>query len=247
MKKQILVLLTCVLMVVPSLSGAEETGVFKKYNPDGFKFEFARSYIASLGYLSSVEKRWKKSEDLKKKSSEEKYILWNIERLVYDNMDIRIAKNYMLKYFASPNKLMLKATDTYVYACELLIEINRDERAIWESLKLAREKGEFDARQAAFLAEQETIAGRRREAMKGVVTSSVLMTKVLLSENTREKDIKKRLALSTEQREKLVGKLDSYAKDNLDWSLKPGQTFVQAAEASVREVLEDSFYLSADE
>jgi hypothetical protein len=248
MRKYILVLVMLGLAVVPSVSRAEESGAFKRYNPDGMKYEFARSYIASLAYLNSVDARWKKSTDIKKKNPEEKFITWNIERLVYDNMDIRVAKNYMTKYFRTDNLLMRKVTDSYVYACDQLIEVNRQERDLWESLKKLKETKSFNAvKEKTFIADQESLSVRRREGMKGIVSSSVLMTKVLLSENTREKDVKKRLALSSEQREKLVDKLDTYAKDNLDWSLKPGQTFVQAAEASVREVLEDSFYLSADE
>jgi hypothetical protein len=246
MKKSIFVLLMLLVVALPSR--AEDSGAFKRYNPDGNKYEFARSYIASLGYLNSVDARWNKYADLKKKSSEDKFILWNIERLVSDNMDIRVAKNYMTKYFDTRNRLMRKVTDSYVYACDQLVDINRQERELWESLKQLKDAKKFDAAQEKdFIDRQEALAIRRKDAMRGIVSSSVLMTKVLLSENTREKDIKKRLALSTEQREKLVGKLDSYARDNLDWSLKPGQTFVQAAEASVREVLEDSFYLSADQ
>jgi hypothetical protein len=248
MKRFVLVLAFAVSLIVPHAARAEESGAFKKYNPDGMKYEFARSYIASLGYLNSIDQRWKKSPDIKKKNSEDKFIAWNIERLNQDNMDIRIAKNYMIKYFSTTNLLMRKVTDSYVYSCDQLIGVNLQERQAWEDLKAFRERKKFDAaKEKQFIAYQEILAADRREAMKEIVASSVLMTKVLLSENTREKDVKKRLVLSTEQREKLVSKLDSYAKDNLDWSLKPGQTFVQAAEASVREVLEDSFYLSADE
>jgi hypothetical protein len=248
MKKYLIIMMMLAFSALPLSLRAEESGTFKKYNPDGMKYEFARSYIASLGYLNSVDQRWKKSAELKKKNSQDKFIAWNIERLIYDNMDIRVAKNYMTKYFRTNNLLMRKVTDTYVFACDQILEVNLQEREAWENLKRSREAEEFDADQEkAFVAQQESLAERRKEAMKGIVASSVLMTKVLLSENTREKDVKKRLALSMEQREKLVAKLDSYAKDNLDWSLKPGQTLVQAAEASVREILEDSFYLSADE
>ena len=248
MKKYIVILIMFAFMAVPLPSRAEESGAFKRYNPDGMKYEFARSYIASLGYLNSVDERWKKSAELKKKSSHEKFIAWNIERLIFDNMDIRVAKNYLIKYFRTNNLLMRKVTDTYVFACDQMVEVNLQERDAWENLKRLREAKKFNAAQEKeFVTKQVGFAMRRKEAMRGVVASSVLLAKVLWSENTREKDVKKRLALSAQQREKLVFKLDSYAKDNLDWSLKPGQTLVQAAEASVREVLEDSFYLSADE
>jgi len=246
MKKFILILMLTV--GAASSAQAETMAPFKKYNPDGMKYEFARSYIASLAYLNSVDQRWKKTDSIKKKSSQEKFIAWNIERLIYDNMDIRVAKNYMTKYFQDKNLLMRKVVDTYVYTCDQLVDVNRQERDVWESAKLLLDREELNGSvEKKFLADQERIAGRRKEAMQGVVAASVLMTKVILSEDTKEKDTKKRLAISGEQREKLIDKLDSYAKDNMDWSLKPGQTFVEAAEASVREVLEDSFYLSADE
>ena len=83
--------------------------------------------------------------------------------------------------------------------------------------------------------------------MQDIVENSVLMTKVLFSEHVDPSKLTKRLAITSDERDKLIEKLDEFAKENLDWGLKPGQTFIQAAEASIREVLEDPLYVSADE
>ena len=41
--------------------------------------------------------------------------------------------------------------------------------------------------------------------------------------------------------------LDSFAKDNLDWGLKPGQSTLAGSIAVIRETLEDSLWISIDE
>ncbi len=248
MNRKIIVLFFCAFFLATALLHGEDVDPFKKYNPDGGKFEFARSYITSLGYLRGVETRWKKSDEVKKKDGEEKFVQWNIERLIMENMDTRIAKNYMTKYFRIPNALMRKVVDSYMGVCDQLVELNRQEREKWEQFKGWKENGSFDAQKdQQFVKIQEDFAARRKEVMRGVVENAIFMTKVLLDENTKEKQVKKRLALTSQDREKLVRKLDTFAKDNLDWGMKEGQTFLQAAQASIREVLEDPAYLSADE
>ena len=129
------VLFFCVFFLAPAFLRAEDSDLFKKYNPNGKKFEFARSYITSLGYLRGVETRWKKSNEVKKKDGEEKLVQWNIERMIMENMDARVAKSYMTKYFQVDSALMRKVVDSYVYVCDQLIELNRQEREKWEQLK----------------------------------------------------------------------------------------------------------------
>jgi len=55
------------------------------------------------------------------------------------------------------------------------------------------------------------------------------------------------LAITAQQRQKLLDKLDSFGADNLDWGLKKGQSTLEGSIAVIREVLEDSLWVSIDE
>ena len=225
-----------------------EDGIFRANNPDGVKYEFARSFIASMAFLDAVEKRLTDSGENVNALDERKVMKWNLDRLARDNLDLRVAKNYMVKYFNAGNTLMRKVVDTYALTCDEWIAINHKERELWNQwprMRKVDEDGNVDLKE--FLRMQEDIAIERKSAMRKLVETAVLVTKVLLSEDVTEKQVKKRLALTFNQRERLIKKLDSYAGENLDWGMRPGQTFVQSAQAVVREVLEDPAYLNVDE
>jgi hypothetical protein len=227
---------------------ASQDNVFKQNNPDGMKYDFARSFIIGFGYLNSVDQRFEKSKEIKAKGNEMAFIQWNLDRLAKDNMDLRIAKNYVTKYFNVPNRLMRKVIDSYAYACDGLIGLNLKERELWNQMHQVKKKGDVSAEQdQEFVKSQEKLADHRKVVMRSIVEVSVLMTKVLFSEDVQEKQVKKRLALTLKERDNLIRKLDTFAGDNLDWGIKPGQTYVHGAEATIREVLEDPTYLSADE
>lgn len=221
---------------------------FKKNNPDISKYEFTRSYIASFEYLNSLDKRMKESQSKNSKGNALDLIQWNLDRLSKDSMDLRIAKNYVAKYFTIPNPLMRKVIDTYVHSCDQLVSLNSEERGLWQSMYELNKKSEVSPQEdQEFVKSQEGLSVKRKAAMVSLVESSALLTKLLLSEDTKEKQFKKRLALTAKERDRLIRKLDIYAGDNLDWGMKPGQTYLQGAVAMIREVLEDPTYLSADE
>jgi len=87
---------------------------------------------------------------------------------------------------------------------------------------------------------------QRKEADKNIIQASVLMTKVLISDKN-ENGKGHLLAISAQQRQKLLDKLDSFGSDNLDWGLKSGQSTLEASIAVIREILEDSLWVSIDE
>ena len=212
------------------------------------KYDFARSFIIGFGYLNAMDQRSEKSKEIKAKGNDIAFIQWNLDRLAKDNMDLRVAKNYVTKYFNVPNHLMRKVIDSYAYACDGLIALNLEERELWDQIHQVRKKGAVSPEQdQEFVKSQEKLADRRKVVMRSIVEVSVLMTKVLFSEDVHEKQVKKRLALTLKERDNLIRKLDTFAGDNLDWGIKPGQTYVRGAEATIREVLEDPTYLSADE
>lgn len=246
-KSTILVVCLFAFSSVVPLCRADEM-IFKKNNPDIMKYDFSRSYIASFSYLHSLDIRLDEAKTAKSKGTGLDFIQWNLDRLGKDNMDLRIAKNYVSKYFSVPNPLMRKVIDTYAYSCDQLIELNLQERSLWNQMYESSKNETVSPEQdQEFVKNQGELAAKRQEAMRSILESSVLLTKLMLSENMKEKQVKKRLALTSKERDRLIRKLDTYAGDNLDWGMKPGQTYLQGAVATIREVLEDPTFLSADD
>lgn len=220
-------------------------GAFKKDNPDPGKYEFARSYISALSYFYAIDQRWTQNPPKKKFAGQDlKIIRRSMEYLVWDNADLRIAKNYMVKYLYVPNALMRKASDMMIAACYRDIALNNQEKRLWQDwldkkfLRLAINQDE-----RAFIKAQEALEHKRKESDKSIIEASILMTRVLLSQdNPDEKG--HRLAITSKERNQLVDHLDRFGRLVSDWGLKDGQTTLEASIAVIREVLEDSVWIS---
>jgi hypothetical protein len=246
MMRKILSLCLSFIFVSNSFAGAAEE--FKRQNPDVMKYEFGRSYISALKYLRSIDSRWQKKEPKKVHAGDDFQIIrGSMNYLSMDNADLRIVKSYMTPYIASPNALMRKVADIIVFSCENGIALNNQERMLWEKWGDLKSAGQGTPdKERIFVKSQAEIAFKRKEADKQIIQASILMTKVLMSaDNANENG--HRLAITADQRKKLLKKLDSFGKDILDWGLKPGQRTLDASIAAIREVLEDSVWTSVDE
>jgi len=221
---------------------------FNKNNPDVMKYEFARSYITSLSYMKAIHDRWDKNAPKKLfVDQQDKMILATIEDLALDNSDLRIIKNYLLKYLLSPNMLMRKVSDIVVVAVNREIVINDQEKTLWQNWYGLNVNGQATRpKEINFVKTQHSLELQRKEADKNIIQASVLMTKVLISDKN-ENGKGHLLAISAQQRQKLLDKLDSFGSDNLDWGLKSGQSTLEASIAVIREILEDSLWVSIDE
>jgi hypothetical protein len=229
------------------LSAAQPTP-FQKSNPDIGKFEFARSYISALGYINSVDQRWKTNSPKKMYAGDDVRIMRGfVALLIKDNMDLRIAKNFLSKYLKAQNPFIRKTTDIFMAACSTQIAINDKEKEIWDQWYAVKSNNMATAaNQKAFVQAEEELALKRKESGKKIVEASVLWTKVVRSaRNTNDNG--KILAVTKDQRRQLLKHLDEFGKSVLDWGLKPGQNYAQASIAVLREILEDSLYTPIDE
>ena len=195
MFKRLLLLLAIYGGMNISSSAYAAPNEFQKNNPDIKKYEFARSYITALGYLKAIDDRWNKRVKLIKAS---------INDLAEDNADLRIVKNYLVKYLDSPNALIRKTADMVIVSCEREIAVNDEEKILWEKWYDLKSAGQATpAKQIDFDKAEHTLALRRKDEDKGIVQASVLLTKVLMSDkntNTRGH----RLAITSQQRQKLL-------------------------------------------
>lgn len=245
MKRKAFVLLS-LLLAYSGISQAANQSPFAKNNPDVQKYEYARSFIASLNYIKAVHERWKKSSPAKElKGSKDVTVMRGfLAYIIKDNADMRIAKNYLSDYLQSRNALIRKSADMFILGCNTVIAINNKEKEIWDQWNAIKANG-FGTRknETAFLNTQEQLAVKRKVAFNQMITASVLVTKILRSEKNKDEH-GMLLAINADQRKRLIKALDEVGRANLDWGLKPGQTFQEASVAVIREILEDPIYQS---
>ena len=242
-----LALACCITLLCP-FHLAEASQEFKENNPDIGKFYFAQSYISALGYLNSIQIRWQKTSPKKLYAGDDiKVMRGYVAYLIKDNLDLRIAKNYLTKYLNADNALIRKTADTFIASCIIMIEINEKEKIVWDQWYAIKSK-KFDSRvnEKKFILKQEEFALKRKEIYKGVIEATVFLSKVLKSDrNADEKGYI--LALTKKEKSSLLKHLDEYGKHVLDWGLKPGQDHVKASIAIIRETLEDTINTCLDE
>lgn len=238
-------LVICGAMIAGPAGAADD---FHKNNPDVNKYEFARSYVSALSYMRAIDDRWNRNAPKKLFADQkDKMILATINDLTLDSSDLLIIKNYLVKYLMSPNMLMRKVADIVVVAVSREISINHEEKTLWEKWYDLNAAGQATRpKEIDFVKTQHSLELRRKEADKDIIRASVLLTKVLISDQNQDSK-GHRLAITAQQRQKLLDKLDSFGGDTLEWGLRSGQTTLEGSIAVIREVLEDSIWISLDE
>ncbi len=236
-----------IVCLFPILAIAQGANAFKIKNPDGDKYVFARSFIDALGFKQKIDERWHKQVSQQKYSGNDQAIIDGyMTKLVKDNADWRVARNYMDKYLRSRNALIRKSADLFIYSCERNIAVNDNAKLLWAQWSKLTKLGAPNAiAQKEFARSQEKLDYQRKEADKVLIESTIMMTKAMLSQNNVD-ERGKLLALTQKQRDALIDRLDDFARSFIDWGLKSGQTTLQACVSIIREVLEDSAWQSLD-
>ncbi len=240
--------LAALFLVIIVGSSAFAENEFKINNPDIKKYEFARSYITALSYLKRIDDRWfNKAPKKIYPNQDEKIIKLSMDYLIMDNTDLRIAKNYMIPYLSAQNALIRKVADNFVLAVDEEIAVNNQHKIAWQQWAYLKKEGRATpVNERDFIKAHQQYGLRFKEADKKVVQATILMAKVLISDQNKD-ERGRLLAITSAQRDKLLLKLDSFAKDAIAWGIKPGQRTLEASIAIIREVLEDSVWISLDE
>ena len=127
---RVLFIFMSLFFLSPTVFG-QEMDPFHKYNPDIQKYEFARSYITSLKYFDNITQRWKNKNPREEFSNNEEAMMQAyVEYLSLDNTDLRIIKNYNIKYLAGQNALIHAVADRLITLCEKLVDINQKEKSL---------------------------------------------------------------------------------------------------------------------
>src|SRR5262249_47877483 len=161
---------------------------FKKNNPDGKKYEFARSYISALTYFTHIEERWKANPPKKKfVGNDFNIIRGSMDYLTMDSADLRISKNYMIKYLEVPNMMMRKISDIMITVCNDDIDLNNQSKKLWAGWLTKKASGHpSDQEERKFVRAQQDLEDKRTRSDETLLKAATLLTKLLLSQENRD-------------------------------------------------------------
>lgn len=243
-----------VLLIINAVSafGADfydDISNVKKYNPDGWKYEFVKNYLVSLTYLNQNAHRRQDSPSLNPDAPQDTEIIGILmDNLILDNVNLRIARNLLKRYYTPQNGLILKTADLFIKVCNEQIEFNNRERAHFAELYDMQIDGDltgFD--NDVFLKRNQSLAEERKASLKKLLEASMLIGKVLVSDEADSFGELVMLGITDEEREKLLDKLDKFQGEEFEGVVRDGQTFLQGSVAAIREVLEDVSWDTLDE
>ena len=247
MRRFLLLCLALTLIIAPGFAAPLEKAPFKRYNLDIDKYAFTKNFIVSVSYYKRVSDRLKAEIDYQsRKGANVKLILKYIEDRTLDNTELRIARNYLTKYESSANGLIRKAAGQAIAAYDTVLSLSMRERELWLALHRFKSTGQpADFNENQFNQKHVDIIIEKKEADKQLLSASLLFRVILLDARMCESEACKTLMLTKDERYKLTKYLDSFARDNMEWGLKAGQSPVDGCVSAIREVLEDQVYISA--
>ncbi len=221
---------------------------YQEYNPDGKKYEFVRSYINGLSYIYKNNIQNEANNELSFEYLENASNLIKLrDNLVMNNINLRIARNFVKKYNTSENGLILKVTDAFVKLCDGLIEINEKNKVFYNSLyEKSLESSSHWLDRKEIVDWQQSVNTQRKELLMSLLESSMLVTKVLVSSETDGYGELSYLALTNNQRYNLLMLLDGFQGEEYQGELREGQSFLGGSIAVIREVLENNNYTVLD-
>lgn len=213
----------------------------RQFNPDGKKYEFVKDYLVSLSYLDVNAKRVEQLAALDfgtLEDAEKGRVL--MESLIQDNVNLRVAKNMMKRYAASPNGLILKVTEMFTGTCDEQIALNTEERALDQTFYDAQTKKEMEKfDEDSFRQRREELAMQRRASLQNLFGTALMVQKILVSSRTDRFGELVRLGVTENQRGKLLRKIGELFPDLKDEKPEGGQSFIAASVAAVKERLLD--------
>lgn len=254
-KKQVLV---ASLMICGLLAGSMEvdadqilgnTKKFVQTNPDVMKYEFTRDFLTSLNYLRENDERF---EDIAILAFTEEKDIKGVallrDDLIRNNLNLRIARNYLKKYLEQrENGLMIKVADMFTEMCNQMIDYNNQEKKLLEELYYVQLKDEMDSfNMDRFTQRQNRIAQSRKKVLKKLLQTSMVASKVLISNQENYYGEFDKLGITQEQRYKLLYRIDEFETDAYKGELRAGQTFLEGSIVTIREMLENYDYETID-
>jgi hypothetical protein len=232
------------VLLTPRLLAADlpdDIAKFSQFNPDGNKYEFVKTFLSSLGYLKLNGERTADTLDVSIKDMDEKLLGQDmIKNIEQDNAHLRVARNLLKKHALSNNKMIIKVVDLFVLMCDEQIKHNVVEQKLYLDLYDAKKKGRwlsFDREK--FVQELKTLVYQKKESSRKLLEASLLVSKILVSSKPDEYGEFITLGITSQERAKLLKKIEEFEGKGYAGKLRGGQTFLEGSISSIREVLED--------
>lgn len=218
---------------------------FRQYNPDKDKYRFTNTFITSLVYLYANEQRdstvgvnFDKASDIVKMR----------DIILINNINLRIARNYMKKYLGSENRLIVKATDDFILFCDELIAYNKEEYGWLDKLykvKLKKKMSQFD--KAEFSDMQNKLYGLRKQSYQQLLETVALINQILVSSKVDYNGELSYLGLTENQRSRLVDRLADFEGQGYEEEdPQQGQSYLQASITNLKTMLSDFQWRTLD-
>lgn len=219
----------------------EDKEHFVQLNPDVNKYEFVKDFLESLTYFELNDKRSRFSQveiDLEYEEAQKSNAL--LKTLIQNNVNLRVARNMIKNYRKAENGLMINVANLFVDLCDTLIKYNSRDIDILGKIYELQVSGDNPADlRKTFLDQQNELSIARKESLMKLLESSILVTKILISPKTDNNGKYNFIGITSDQRDKLLYKLDGFYGDQYQGELRPGQSFLAGSVSVIREVLED--------
>ena len=148
---------------------------------------------------------------------------------------------------------MVKVTDIFYQVCDEQAKLNEEEVKLIQNGVPEKEKVDpnhlLDVNQTPqpVLDQHIALNQRRKDSLQKLVEASVLVAKVLISNQTDRDGELVVLGISELERKKLLTKADSFYGSGFEGGLREGQSFLQASVSSIKEILEDYSWGTLDD
>jgi len=220
----------------------ENVEKYREYNPDGKKYKFIKRYLTSLSYLYlNTEAKETLSPITFDYFKDPENIIGLQNHLTMENVNLRVARNLLKKYKKSENGLILKVTDIFVKMCNEQIEMNIEEKKYSDQVYKNLVGGNLgQEKRREVIQWYEDINEKKKKSSMKLLESSMLASKVLISEKTDGYGELSYLAINSKDKEALIGMLDEFIGEEYSGNLREGQTFLGGSISAIREILENS-------
>ena len=250
MKKRTLFVLISISFLLLSAQNvmAQRIGL-KAFHKDTEEFGFARDYIESLHYLKVASELMQRADPKNVNyDNEVDMITTFMKNLRLANRDLRMSKGILNKYKNSNNELMKMTADLVSLSYDKQIKINNEGLKLYEGLFNSRSGDsdeEFD--HGSFLREISKLAADKEVVLQSLLKCSMMLTHILVSKVPDKEGNINFLTVSSEEREKLIRIIDKIFGDSVKGGMRPGQNYLDACAAVVRQVLADPGWKTSDD
>ena len=225
-----------------ALEISEETKEFAVNNPDGQKYDFVKTYLMALEYLYQNEQAKAKLQPLDEETIKRTKSLAKVrDHLKNANINLRIARNLLENFKNQNNAMMMKIVSLFGKYADEETALNNRHRTMVSILYESSLTNRVSSVKRRWYSQHLTAINESRKANAAqLLEASMLISKLLVSNQFNRLGKFDKLGISAVEREKLIDRLATFQGEEFQGELRPGQSYLQASIASIREILQNT-------